>query len=991
MAVVGAVVVGYYIVRSRLAPFVPTTPERELSIAPPKPSDVVTPAGSDPAVISGGRGLRVQLASKADPTRLAARINSTSLEPLEGGRYAVEKPEAFLYLKGGRTMFVRAQTAKLYMPRGTQGEPESGTLNGDVFAAIFEPRADGSDIDPSSDSPVVTVRTSVLTFDFTLGEAGMPERAVIHGTSTDFACTGLSVLFSQAKERIELLTIAKSEPLRIRSKKTLPSTVVPPTPAPQVGVGIGVGQPPPAAPEVAPQSDSPAPPRPDSYYHAVLHDDVVLTQAGKVITAEMMDLWAHLVGNELPRDAIGDFSPPRERRPNAAQPQAPTDNSVAVVHPPAPETPVPTAVVDAQNDVIVTWAGRMELRPIESRPSELEREHLTARLTSPTVGRVEFSDSASGVLGYGAAVEYGATTKELVLSGSDEVAPILALPKSGRATAERISVSLSSGLAMLAGKGELRSTDSGKNAGRVLTWHDRAEFDFVTSGGNMTGVLRGATIVGDAAARDRAAFLRGGWIQATFTPVSESAAALTRLLVRNQAWADDGKGASLCSEELDAAFRARPDSSGESDIEFVTARGNAIASHSGSTLSGELIEAAIDTPEKGRSEVRDVIARKSVRFEREDGVWARADELTVDPGGQIADLSGENAAVGRGPTQVSGAQIRLDGVTQTLTVFGAGEFDHDPSDGSQRGHASWSRQMTFDDLAGNVVCFGDVIATIRPDESTTRQVHAAEVAIDITPRPDSRAGATSEESGDRRLLRFVAIGESYEDDAGQPARLESTVHESPAEAGGERRLVEAVSLEGVRILVDDVAGTLVVPSAGKLLWADRRPPPADAGPEKPVEGEATDPTRSARGEALFAWDGDLKADRATGTAVLTRGVKMTHRALGQTEFTRLESDGLTARFGEEQPASPGQALRGRFLSATALGAVWAGFGKREMTADRMEYDADHRIVKAEAFEGNVVTAIDPAATGPVQAVELLWDIARDRIEVKKPATIVLPK
>ena len=100
---------------------------------------------------------------------------------------------------------------------------------------------------------------------------------------------------------------------------------------------------------------------------------------------------------------------------------------------------------------------------------------------------------------------------------------------------------------------------------------------------------------------------------------------------------------------------------------------------------------------------------------------------------------------------------------------------------------------------------------------------------------------------------------------------------------------------------DQAAKTLVVPSAGKMLMGDHRPP------EKPKPGAAkgNDDESSSRGNTAFSWKKSLVYSERDREAVLNGDVYVKHRpdAKDGNEFEVLHSDQVAAWFESAKPAA----------------------------------------------------------------------------------------
>lgn len=951
-------------------------------------------AGASGAAVQGGRGLSAQFASKSDPTRMAGRINSESLDPLEGKRYHATKPESFVYMKDGRTVHIRSDSGRLYMPQGSAAQPDSGTLNGNVVIGLYEVRADGKEIKPGTDAPALTLTTGSLTFDLTAGEVTIPERFVIQGEVADFAGTGLVLQLNQTQERAEYVRIAKSEPLRLRPGAGKKSEAKKPVAASAGGKGAAAGKTaggPPSEPKPAP---------PETFYHTVLQGGVTVTRSGQRIASEALELWTHLVDNQLPPNAIasggtGTKAPARDAAPSGeAKPVAKTDAGAVTGSPSAVAQVVEKRETD---EVVITWAGPLEMRPVEQRPQPLAKDDVAVKFTSPVSGKVEFSEESSGAGGYASAVEYGATSRNLTLAGDGPGTVRLRSPEAGEAIVGNVRINLGTGITHIEGAGELQALASGDKDGgkdRSIRWGEQADFQFVTENGEMSDVLKTATISGAVSATDGKASLKGDFLNAEFSRAGSSSV-LKRLVVQDGVVADDGKESSIACSHLDVAFAARDGKPEQSDPSRVTARGNVLAKRSDSRLRAGLVDADLVRDEKGDTVVKEVMARDEVRFDRTDGVWARAEELHADALQQIVDLTGEDSAVGKETTSVNARQIRLDGGEQTMTVFGAGTFEHEEiKDGMKTGGtatARWTKEMVFSDKSGVLDCRGDIEAVLTPDELSKRVLKSERLRLELTPgdKAVSLAGEGAPiEGADRRVLRAIATGGENEDENGAPASVESTRYQARAPGQTGRLIAESLHIEGHRILADDVEGTVTVPEKGRLIVVDKRTQDED---KNDAAKSAIGQDLGAKGTAVFYWQGDFRLDRRAGTATMRRQVQLLHKSL-KDDVSRLESEELTAYFRELSPANAAEGdVQAQLLRVVASGAVWAKNAGKEMIADRAEYDAISRVLKAFASANNDVTLYDPAQTTPITAQELTWDLAKDRIVVDRPGTMVVPK
>jgi hypothetical protein len=145
----------------------------------------------------------------------------------------------------------------------------------------------------------------------------------------------------------------------------------------------------------------------------------------------------------------------------------------------------------------------------------------------------------------------------------------------------------------------------------------------------------------------------------------------------------------------------------------------------------------------------------------------------------------------------------------------------------------------------------------------------------------------------------------------------------------------------------------------------------------------------------------MHSERDKGVMEMHRNVALTHRGLDDGMVTTLSCNDLTATATNDSGGSP-MSGRQTLTSATATGAVFVTSGpesrrdgppplRKELTADSVAYDAGKGTLDAVANEAGNVTFFDPAKASPITARKLFWDLRTDRIEIKSPGTIVVPR
>lgn len=985
-------------------------------------------------------GAVIQLTDKRDPGRVAGVIRAAKLEPLEARRYLIEKPRVWYDLKDGRRLWVAADEGRLFMPdRGGRSEPENGTLRGNVTIKLFDRLPAGApDLDPERDSDalraltLLTANTDSINFDGALGEVSTPDRLVVTSERIDFAGTGLRVILSEAQDRIDLLQVQKREYIRYRMTASADekSPRTPGTPGTPARTGETVAE---ASPQ-APGKDAPA--SPTVLYRAQFTDEVRVTMGERLLTSDRLDVLVRLVNNRLPSRTGAPTGPVAT---NAAGSSA------------SPATPSASASPSAGPAEVLELLGQgaIELRPIAATgpvPTELTGDDLALRFSGERSGRVRVTDPTLGLEAQAASILYRATSQELALEGVGPASvDVLLRGKAGdrnaapaRAALVNYRVNLASGLSHAAGPGVLELLPAGADpaqtpvgsADRRLSWNDQAEFDFETVNGRTTGRLKEARLTGAVEARDSGATsgagssVKGGFLQAMFEPAGEGprgareALRIRRLVAREAAEFADGRGGLLRGETLDVAFTTRAGLTGApvTDPTDIQASGKVLAQRgTGPTLArleAETLRALLDRrttddqgkmlPGEGELIVTQMDASGRVRYAGGDGITFAGDKAQAEPSAQRLRLTG-NASLGVSQgdagTIVTGDDLTLDGITRRLEVAGQGTFEHtDKRSDSARGpvvaSASWKDRMTYDDTTGVVLAEGRAVANSLSAGKSRERLKAQQVRVELSPYAPSVAG---QPAAPRKLLRVIATGTDA-----APAEVEQRVLEAmgpeiktdslaSAMGAGDTPADEYARLVFMRsreITADDASGTISAPGAGTMLIVDRRQIERDTQTLEPTA------TGSGRGNTLFRWSQGLTATRADGRIVMSGEVAMTHERLPDGQMTLLEAERLTARLRElssDGVRTAQRDARAELLDVEAQGRVYARSGSKELTAERMLYDAQGEQVDVFAAPGRRVTVFDGQRATPVSAERLRWNLKSDTVEVIAPGTISTPR
>ena len=958
-------------------------------------------------------GMYIELADRNDPGSFVGVITAESAEPISDLERRVIRPRAWRYLDNGVVAHIEADVGEFRMPDPTSA-PESGRLEGNVRIRLYRPPPGRRAPRIDTDLPILTsVTDQPLLFDFKLGQITTGGRMLVTTDEIEFAGSGVTAVINRVQSRLELLEVARGEFLRYLPRRpedapataaaTTPATTDDATPVASSSTSTGATSAAPATSNAGqPTTVAQAGPRID-LYRVNFFDGVQVERETQRIRGDRLDLWLRLEDNQIPAGAIAganlgndgaqEHAPDASPAPTTTDPDAPR-SLFAATSPATPSgndpldavastnTPATTTAAAPASDpyapIELTWTGRLTINPLPDTPDELRDDDMALRMTAEHAGLVRFADDTSGANGACVELAYGLTRGSLVMSGPGGRVDV-ELPGSGSIDCSRLVAGLTTGLVHVRGPGLLSldapSDDAGRRRTQRIGWAGQADFEFELAEGRISSEIRSASLLDDVEAIDDRASLTGSALDAIFVAAGESNRRLAQLNVTD-ARADDGREGSLSASELEVHFGEGTQGE-EMDPTRLIAIGGVRGTRGEDLLQAGALDAALARDEDGDVIVTEVDARGAVRYTGADRTTAAGESLAGDAITQQLRLRGEGSQVGRGGALIAGEDVFIDGVRRQAVVRGPGTFTFE-GEPDETGHrhtvdASWTSGMRFDDFEGSVICEGGVKAVSNPDALASDTIEASIVRIALSPVSLGEDGLIDD--ADRQLVSATAIGSG-----GAPARVESRSYAADPIAESGRVLAQLYYIEGAQVNADNVAQTLDVPTAGKLMLLDRRAGDDARTPVSQPGASGLDDGGPA--QALFEWTGTMHMDRATGTSVMREGVVALHKNLLTGVVTELEAERLAAQIREtglDPTESSGGA--GELIRAEASGAVYFASGPRELLADRVVYDAVRGIALATASPGNLITIFDAENPTPVNARSMSWDIASDLVRV----------
>jgi lipopolysaccharide export system protein LptA len=170
--------------------------------------------GQEDIEIRGGRGIAFTRFDERTG-RPTDRFRCGDWHPVPGekNRIHVRDPELTLLLPTGMVAIISAATGELAVDRvgGAEMRPQQGALEGGV--TIIVDRGTMPDRPPRDERPedIITITVDTLAFDLELGELTTDSRLEVVSNDFEIAGRGLNLVWNQADNRIETLTLAEGE------------------------------------------------------------------------------------------------------------------------------------------------------------------------------------------------------------------------------------------------------------------------------------------------------------------------------------------------------------------------------------------------------------------------------------------------------------------------------------------------------------------------------------------------------------------------------------------------------------------------------------------------------------------------------------------------------------------------------------------------------------------------------------------------------------
>lgn len=706
---------------SRTTP--PAGPSVNLDGAPPLPSSTTTPDG---AVSS--ENMRIHIADRDDPSRLAGEMLFGRQDPLPRGRHHLEAPQLWLFLKDGRTLHLLSARGNVKFYAGTN-KPESGRFEGGVVARMYAAgvATPTTRPDPDMTAPVMLAYTESMVFDLAVGEFNTDDVVNLSTPDMELQGEGMNVVINEMRESLASVQLGAIGYLHVRagssSGKTSDKAAAEPQAQPASTLPAAV----PAAPAVEPK------PLKVEMYAVNIAGPVMFTvgdSAPQTITADRLFAWARLVGGKLSPKAIAELrrTPPAASSTDAT---APSPVSTAEAAPSPSPTPAPAAVAVApppathnlrqrieklrvigpsgltpltpisDDDALLTWGGQLVATAVEQTPPELAKEEVAVRFVSESTEPVKLADTRAGATVLCDTVHYGATTAETILTAKKDSVVTIADARHGFGQLEGLKLNLKTGVGQARGAGFLdRREESGSSdrkrregAQDRLSWKDQMDLQLGPSGSSGgIGAIQMAVFSGEVLGVTGEAEVTGDVLRAWFKAGAAADALLQRVVVEGKSegrTVGSQEPQSLRADRIDVAFQESEDGKASyprllvatggvegERTELLKAKDSAERVQQVSTLRCDELEADLARDDRKNVVVTAAVARGDAFFERSDGVRASGEEIRTVIADKVAYIVGADARVEARGASLQSPDLQLDGVSNAVLAKGDGALEH---------------------------------------------------------------------------------------------------------------------------------------------------------------------------------------------------------------------------------------------------------------------------------------------------------------------------
>lgn len=479
----------------------------------------------------------------------------------------------------------------------------------------------------------------------------------------------------------------------------------------------------------------------------------------------------------------------------------------------------------------------------------------------------------------------------------------------------------------------------------------------------------------------------------------------------------------------------KSDTDGKPYADTMRAIGQVRIARPGSVMTCHRLDAALTPPSETEADpddpaaeprfaqVRSVVAVGDVRAEIEhDGrrINLVADHLLGDIAADRLTLyateEGELAEVIDVVEDrlLRGRHIEMDDQAQLVRVEGAGAMAARMEDPDQPGNADarmtidWQRSMQFNNATGRSEFHGTVVAETRRTADTS-DLSCDDLDIWFTQREDAPADtieaadndaaqdALTLDAGGRDVRKAIATGNVRFVAATRAAEQPDQPHSRVTITGPELVFTNQPTDDDGNALATPIE-TVVVTGEGWMLIEDYTPEDPEEAATRAANRNADEGvTFSGKGQTAFLWQDRMHLDARANTATFDGGVRMAH---DPTPNDRANHDDMHMDCQQLIADMHDTGGLGVWMSDTApqpeisvvtaqgpLRIIRAG---REIQGDHLRYVEADRRADIWADPNRDVILQEESRPAPVRCGRVIWDLARNRIEMRNARGGVAP-
>ncbi len=315
----------------------------------------------------------------------------------------------------------------------------------------------------------------------------------------------------------------------------------------------------------------------------------------------------------------------------------------------------------------------------------------------------------------------------------------------------------------------------------------------------------------------------------------------------------------------------------------------------------------------------------------------------------------------------------------------------------------WNSSMTYADATGKAEFRGDVLAESMPSPMEHDSISCDRLLIELVPDklPDQYIPLNTDHiletpeitpdlsnfgdglSGSKRLRQLTAIGSTD-----TPAKIQAVRYQD----ANRTQLHTLLHISGTIIEYFDVIDKLEVRGDGKMLIIDARPIEDD---KDLIDSSAPAPAVgfAGRGRTLFKWTGKLILDGAHGSMTILDDVLLRHRpdrGDGVDLWCQTLQATLDSTMGIDALAMSKSQKPIQLENALAEGRVFIKSPDREITANKLQYEAKSLLATIEGSEQIPVSVLKTGSPSALEAMKVIWDLYTNEIRIIRPSTLALP-